>query len=228
MKHLAIVMDGNRRWAQKLGLQSWLGHKEGAKRIETAMEFCITQNIRYLSLYTFSLENFKRSEQERAYLFDLIANETEQQLPIFLKYGVRVSFLGDRSLFPLATLPAIELVEEQTKHMDRLIVNFLFCYGARQEILYGIKTILKKVKAGLLREQDITEQDISEHLWTNGIPEPDLIIRTGGAKRLSNFLLYQAAYSELHFLDCLWPELTKDHLEGAIAQYNECKRNFGT
>lgn len=228
MQHLAIVMDGNRRWAKKHGLRPWYGHKEGAKAVERVMQFCLKNNVQYLSLFTFSLENFKRSPEELGYLFDLVVREAEQQIPTFKQNGVQVRFVGDRDQFPEETRQSIEQLETQTVDQKRLIVNFLFCYGGRQEIVSGAKTLFQKIKKGLLSEEDITEKAFSDCLWTHGMPEPDLIIRTGGAQRLSGFLLYQAAYAELYFLDCLWPEITNEMLMSAAHYFYECRRNFGT
>ncbi|MGE0207034.1 MAG: polyprenyl diphosphate synthase [Candidatus Babeliales bacterium] len=228
MKHLAVIMDGNRRWAKQRGLRPWLGHRQGAESIKRIVDFCLKKGISYLSLYTFSLENFRRPESELSFLFDLIKHESLKQLDLFLKYGVRVRFVGDRSLFPDSIKPTIEKLETETGHLTNLNLNFLFCYGARQEIVGGIKKLLSKVKDGVLAEQDISEEAFSECLWTAGMPEPELIIRTGGAVRLSNFLLFQAAYSEFYFLDCLWPEIEEKHLLAAYQQFEDCKRNFGS
>jgi len=228
MKHLAVIMDGNRRWAKKKGLRSFLGHRQGAKSIKKITDFCLKKGISYLSLYTFSIENFNRSEQERSYLFELIKNEALKQLDLFLKHGVRVRFLGERSLFPESIKSTIEEIEERTKDLDKLNLNFLFCYGSRQEIVDGIKKLFQKIKQGLISENDISEKELADCLWTAGMPEPDLIIRTGGAVRLSNFLLFQAAYSELYFLDCLWPEIDETHLQGAYDKFSASQRNFGS
>lgn len=228
LRHIAFVMDGNRRWAKKRGLLASFGHKKGAQTIETVVDFCLEKGIEYLSLYTFSIENFKRSPEEKRYLFDLLIAQTRKDLSSFMSKGIRVRFIGDRALFPDDVLAAVEHIEQETALQTVLNINFLFCYGARQEIVGGIKALVKKVKAGLLSEDDITDQVVQDFLWTRGIPEPDLIIRTGGEKRLSNFLLYQAAYSEFCFLDCLWPELTVDHLNRALGSFYEVRRNFGT
>jgi undecaprenyl diphosphate synthase len=131
-------------------------------------------------------------------------------------------------LFPKSIQPIIDEIELATQHFNALQINFLFCYGSRQEIIGGIKSLIKKIKAGLISEDEISEESFFQHLWTANIPEPDLIIRTGGAVRLSNFLLYQAAYSEFYFLDCFWPDIQEQHLVGALNYFNECKRNFGT
>lgn len=227
IKHLAVIMDGNRRWAKKRLLTPWKGHQEGVEAVQRTIEFCVQKQIRYLSLYTFSLENFKRSEQEKNYLFGTIAKQAYKRLPELIKQGVRVCFIGDRALFPKDIVPTVNKVEEQTKHLDRLQVNLLFCYGAQQEIAHAVKKLFSKIKSGAISEDQLSAKLLSEHLWTHGIPEPDLIIRTGGRKRLSNFLLFQAAYSELYFLDCLWPDIRQQDLEHAIYSFEEIQRNHG-
>ncbi len=228
IKHLACIMDGNRRWAKKRGWLPWLGHREGIAAARRTIEFCLEKGIPFLSLYTFSIENFKRSKKELDFLFNILIKEVRKDLDEFIEKGVRLRFIGDRELFPKKVLFVCEEMEEKTAHLSALNLNLLFCYGARQEILNSIKTILHKIKAGIIAEKDISEHNFQEYLWTHGTPEPEIIIRTGGVKRLSNFLLYQAAYSELYFLDCLWPELSKQHLQDAITSFNNCQRNFGT
>jgi undecaprenyl diphosphate synthase len=227
VKHLAFIMDGNRRWAKNNSLDSYLGHYHGAQAAQRAVEFCLKENIKYLSLYTFSLENLKRTEQEKAYIFNLLIQETESKLEEYIQKGIRVKFIGDRLLFPESVLPTCAKIEQQTAHLNNLQVNLLFCYGARQEILDCVKRIVQKIKSGEISEDQVTDDLFSKLLWTNGTPEPDLIIRSGGQQRLSNFLLYQSAYSEFYFLDCLWPDVQMHHFEQALNQFKNCKRNFG-
>lgn len=227
IKHLACIMDGNRRWARNLGWETLKGHSEGASTVKKVIGFCLEKGISYLSLYAFSIENFNRTELEKNYLFDLIARNAQEGLEEFINKGIRVRFIGDRSLFPAQLLPVCEDIEEKTKHLNTLHLNFLFCYGARQEIIGGIKQLVRRILDGRVAEADISAEMFQGYLWTGDIPEPDLIIRTGKVRRLSNFLLYQAAYSEFYFLDCLWPELTTQHLESALASFDTCQRNFG-
>lgn len=227
MKHLAIVMDGNRRWAKKNQLQALRGHQKGSESIQTAIEVCLQEKIPYLSLYTFSLENFKRSEYELSYLFELIQRESIAQLPLFQEHNIKVRFIGDRSRFPASVIPSIETLETTTANNTALTVNFLFCYGGRQEIAAAARAVAQKVAAGVLLPEQITESILAEHMWMSDSPDPDLIIRTGGAHRLSNFLLYQAAYSELYFLDCFWPDITQELIKGALETYRTAQRNFG-
>jgi undecaprenyl diphosphate synthase len=227
MQHLACIMDGNRRYALKHGFKPWIGHQKGVDAVRVALDFCVQRNIPYLSLYTFSIENFRRSEQEKQFLFELISAMAEKHLDELLEKRIKVKFIGDRSLFPVHVTPTLEKIEHKTQYGDKLQVNFLFCYGSQQEIAYAAKEIARKVKAGELQEQEIDEKLIAEYLWTRGMPEPDLIFRTGGQQRLSNYLLFQAAYSEYYFTDQLWPALTTQDLERACSSFNIVKRNFG-
>lgn len=228
MKHLALIMDGNRRWAKRNGLRPWFGHRRGAESIKQVVNFCLKKNISYLTLYTFSIENFKRSKEECAYIFEIIKNESLKHLDLFLEHGVCVRFIGDRTLFPESIMKAIYELEERTKDLKKLNLNFLFCYGGRQELIGGIKLLIGKIKQGILTEDAINEKELESCLWTRGIPEPELIIRTGGAHRLSNFLLYQAAYSEFYFTDCLWPDIDEVHLQKACDAFELTQRNFGS
>lgn len=226
--HLACIMDGNRRWAHQRGLDPWQGHQAGIEVARKTLEFCIEKNIKYLTLYILSPENLRRSKQELDHIFDLMAQEAHKGVAEFRKQGVRVRFKGDRSLFPSQLIPLLDDFEAKTADMDTITVTLLFCYGARQEIALAVKNIARQIKEGQLQEDDICPELIAQNLLTADIPDPDLIIRTGKVSRLSNFLLFQAAYSELYMLDCLWPDVTKEHLEQAYQAYFNTKRTFGT
>jgi len=227
IKHLAVVMDGNRRWALARGMQAMLGHQEGAKAIECAVNFCLETGISYLSLYTFSLENFQRSHEEKSFLFNMMVNELEQRRDSFIEKGIKIRFIGDRTIFPIQVMPTCRKMEQATEKCDKLVLNFLFCYGAQQEIVDAVRKLVRKVKSGELDEGDLNEKVFEQALWSAGTPVPDLIIRTGGRQRLSNFLLYQAAYSEFCFLDCLWPDITIDDFKTVVHNFENSTRNFG-
>lgn len=228
MQHLALIMDGNRRWARKRGLPIWRGHKKGIDGLRAAVRFCLDSTIPYLTVYAFSTENFKRPAKELSYLFDIIAKELiSREFKDLLSQGVRVRFIGDKSLYPPQLKDAIKEVEEQTIAGSRLTLNMLFCYGGQQEIVSGIKSIVEQVGRGELSVNEITPARFASCLWMNDIPAPDLIVRTGGQQRLSNFLLYHAAYAELVFLDCYWPEITEAHLSEVVEQFRSRQRNFG-
>lgn len=227
IKHLACIMDGNRRWARLQGKLPILGHQEGVQAGRRVIQFCLEKKIPYLSFYTFSIENFRRSAQEKDFIFNIVATQGLQEVEKLRQEGVRIRFVGDRTLFPQSLISVCDTLEQQTQHCTVLQVNLLFCYGARQEIIGGIKKIIQQVKAGVLDENDINEESLRHYLWTHDFPDPDLIIRTGGVSRLSNFLLYQAAYSELYFLDCLWPDVGAQQLEQAVSFFDNAQRNFG-
>ena len=227
IKHIAIVMDGNRRWARERGFVPMSGHSEGAKSVKKVVEFCLKKNIRYASLYTFSLENFKRTETEKSFLFDLLVRESKTVLPELLEKEVRVRFVGDRTLFPDSVSQTCDFIEKKTAHLDKLTVNFLFCYGGRQEIVESARKIAHKVKAGELKEEDITDEVVAQNTWCGAIPDPEIIVRTGGEKRVSNFLLYQSAYSEFYFLDKFWPAISVQDLDGIYEDFTSRHRRFG-
>lgn len=221
-------MDGNRRWAKQRGLQPWLGHREGIKALEHTIDFCLAKNIRHLSVYTFSVENLGRPTQEKHFLFDILAQEVKDQiLKQMIEKNVRVCFVGDHSLFPTHLTPILKNIEAQTAHNTALTVHSLFCYGGRQELLAAMKNIAKDVQIRRIEPEHITEQTILDNLWSRDIPEPELIVRTGGSNRLSGFLPYQSAYSELYCTDVLWPDITEKELEKAVTYFEQCKRNFG-
>ena len=227
LNHLACIMDGNRRWAIRQGLLSFFGHRKGLDALKLVIDFCLDKQIRHLSLYTFSTENLQRPAQEQQYLFEVLAQEAAAELKEFKQKNVRMKFIGDRGLFPKSVQPLCDKIEQETAHCTGLDVNFLLCYGGRQEIIAAAQRIATDVAQGRLKVEDISPKLFEENLWTAGIPSPDLIIRTGGQKRLSNFLLYQCAYTELYFLDCMWPEISAEKLENAVDWYNQAQKNFG-
>ncbi len=226
MEHLAIIMDGNRRWAKQNGIKD-LYNDASKKSIKRSIEFCLANNIKYLSLYAFSLENFNRSKTEQILIFRLLADTIRAEQPEMIKNGVRMRFIGDRNFFPEHLKPMIESAEKETSHCNALNLNILFCYGGQQEIVQAVQAIAARVKSGTMSIEDITREEIENALWTAGIPNPSLIIRTGGVSRLSNFFTYQSAYSEMAFLDCYWPELEEMHLKKCVDTYSATKKNFG-
>lgn len=229
MQHLGIIPDGNRRWAKSNKLKSFFGHKKGLDAFKIAIKFCLKKSIKYLSIYTFSLENFNRPEVEKNYLFKLLVDESLKLLKELNKYGVRIRFIGDKSFFPKIVISSVEKMEQETKDNDKLNLNLLFCYTGQKEIISATKNIAKRVKEGLLDISQINEKSFKSSLWTGDIPSPDLIIRTskGRRARLSGFLTYLSAYSEFMFLDLLWPEITENHLESCFDDFHGVQRNFG-
>jgi len=227
IQHLACVMDGNRRWATQRGLPTLLGHKEGVKAVRAAVQFCIKNGIPHLTLYTFSLENFKRTEEEKSYMFGLVGEVANSVSDELVKEGVRICFVGDRALFPASVRDICTGVERKTASGSKLRVNLLFCYGGRQEILSSVRTLAHQVAAGTLAPDEITEDLLRNHMWMAGVPDPDLIIRTGAVMRTSNFLMFESAYSEYIFLDCMWPDMTEERFAQALVEFNQRQRRFG-
>jgi len=229
IRSLGIIMDGNRRWAKAHGFKPWIGHRQGIEPVKAVVRFCIEKNIEQVTLYTWSLENFKRPHEEQTFLFTILAQEIKsKEFEQLCAQGVRIRFIGDSTKFPIQLRDMIREIEEKTIAYTRLTMNLLFCYGGQQEILAAVQRLYDERRLIHNAPQpDITAEELEHALWSTGVQDPDLIIRTGGCVRLSNFLLYKAAYSELYFLDCYWPEVTEHHLIDAALHYVRCKRRFG-
>lgn len=220
ISHLALIMDGNRRWAKKQGMFAWLGHRQGAKNVEMVIQYCLDRKISYLSLYTFSLENLQRSQEERSYLY-LLIQEAQSRIEEFIKAGVSVRFVGDLSLVPEQVRETCLRIQQDTARCNALFCNFLFCYGSQQEIIAAVQNLIQD------GHQSVSKELLKKYFWLGDIPDPEIIIRTGGVQRLSNFLLFQAAYSEIRFLDCLWPDLTRELLDQTVQNCCQVQKNFG-
>lgn len=229
--HVAVIMDGNGRWAQKNKVNRVQGHNAGMLAMKEIIKRADVMGIKYLTVYAFSTENWKRSAEEVGGIFGLLVKYVASELEELHKNNVKVKILGDYSQIPKAAVASIEKALETTKDNTGLQFNIALNYGARQEIVRATKTIANLVAAGKLREEEITEDIIAKYLYTgdeNGnVPDPDLIIRTSGEERISNFLLWQAAYSEFAFTDSLWPDFTPDEFENIIEEYTKRNRRFG-
>jgi undecaprenyl diphosphate synthase len=228
LRHLACIMDGNRRYAKVQGMPAFWGHREGTKTVKMVIEYCLQQSIPYLSLYTFSLENFKRNALETDYVWNIMTEYLDQYAHALHEQRIKINFIGDITRFPHHVQQAIQTVQELTQYNERLHMQLLFGYGSRQEIIAAVKTIAHRVAAGVLSQHDITDDIFRNELWSHAFPDPDLIVRTGGVHRLSNFLLYQAAYSEFYFTDTFWPALTRDELSKAVDGFYSTTRNYGS
>lgn len=226
-KHVAIIMDGNRRWAKKRGLPTVAGHSEGANTLEKIADASAEMGVEFLTVYAFSTENWKRSEEEVDYLMKLLAKHIKDFDKRIKNRNVRFRLVGDINRLNEELQNGIREIEERTKNNTGLTVNIAINYGGRAEITYVAKEIAKEVKNNNLNVEEIDENIFSKYLQTKDSPDPELIIRTGGENRLSGFLLWQAAYSELYFTEVLWPDFDKDELQKAIIEYNNRKRNFG-
>ncbi len=230
IQHLACIGDGNRRWAKQRGLPPWEGHKKGIDAAKRVLEFCIEYHIPYLTLYIFSLENFRRTPEEISYLSDLMVQyaSSEQEIKNLQDNGIQVRCIGDVSLFAPRAQEAIASIQQKTAQGTKLIVNLLVGYGGQQEIVAMAKKIAQKVAHHELDPRAIDMAVVKDNLWLGDIPEPEIIIRTGYFHRLSNFLSFQSAYSELYFLDFFWPDITKKDLENILINFLKTTRNFGS
>lgn len=226
-RHLAIIMDGNGRWAQKRGLPRTMGHKQGVEAVRETVKAARDIGIEYLTLYSFSSENWNRPEAEITELFGLLRMFIRRDLADLHKNNVCVKVIGRKEGVPDDILNLLDEAQNLTKDNTAQTLVIAFNYGGRDEITDAVKRIAKEVSAGNMSIEDIGESVISNTMDTAGIPDPDLLIRTSGEIRLSNFLLWQIAYSELVFMDCLWPDFSRDDLESAIATYQGRTRKFG-
>ena len=226
-EHIAVIMDGNGRWAKKRFMPRGFGHKAGADALEQALEDADELGIKYLTVYAFSTENWKRSVEEVTGLMNLFRRFLENAIPKSNKNNVRVRVIGERSKLAPDIITAINNLEEATKANTGLQFNVAINYGGRDEIARAMKKIAEEVKDGKLSPEDITEEVISSHLDTWEIPDPDLLIRTSGEERLSNFLPWQLAYSEFYFTDTLWPDFNRDSFIEAIRHYTKRDRRYG-
>ena len=226
-QHVAVIMDGNGRWANSQGLSRIAGHKRGVDSVKSLIKSCITHEIPYLSIFAFSSENWNRSQDEVSALMDLLAQALETQTKKLNEHGVRLQLLGDLSRFSPRIQKLAAQAQDATSHNKKLIFNVAINYGGRWDIAQACRHLAKEVKAGALLPEEITEDKISEHLSTKGMPDPDLYIRTSGEYRISNFLLWQAAYAEFYFTDILWPDFDEDAFTDALIKYTDRDRRFG-
>lgn len=226
-KHIAVIMDGNGRWAQNRMMPRNFGHQEGVKRVIDIVEEASQLGIEHLTLYAFSTENWKRPEKEIEGLMKLLVYFINKELDRLNKNNVKIKTLGDISKLPKTALKEVERAIETTKNNDGLILNIALNYGGRDEIIKGVKEVVKDVQKGNISIDDINENLFSEYLYTKGQPDPDLMIRASGELRISNFLLYQIAYSEFWFSNILWPDFTKERFIEAIIDYQKRDRRFG-
>ena len=226
-KHIAIIMDGNRRWAKAKGMPGKAGHKEGAKTLEKIVRYANKIGLEYITVYAFSTENWKRTEDEVGALMTLLQNYLDDYSKRADTENIRVKILGDISVLSEGMQKSINKCMERTKNNTGVTFNIALNYGGRNEIVSAVKNIAKEVKDGNLEIEDITEEVISNNLYTKGEPDPDLVIRTSGELRTSNFLPWQIVYSEFVFLDKLWPDFTEEDLDSAILEYQRRNRKFG-
>lgn len=226
-KHIAIIMDGNGRWAQARGLVRLMGHKAGVRAVQEIVQAAREMAIPVLTLYAFSTENWKRPQDEVSGLMALLKNYLKAELDSMLKNDIQLRAIGDLHKLPPDVYAILTETIARTRDNKALILNLALNYGGRTELIQAMKDIGRKLQSGALQENEITEELVSSHLYTHGLPDPDLLIRTGGEARLSNFLLWQASYAEIYFTDTPWPEFNKESLKKALADYRQRQRRFG-
>ena len=226
-KHIAIIMDGNRRWAKEKGLKPTQGHKEGAKTLEKIVRYAKNVGIEYITVYAFSTENWKRTEEEVGALMLLLQNYLDDYSKRADTENIKIKFLGDTSALPKSMHKSIQNCLERTKSNTGITFNIALNYGGRLEIVRAVKSIAEKVKNNEITIDEINEELVSNELYTSGQPDPDLVIRTSGELRLSNFLPWQSVYSELLFVEKYWPDFNENDLDNAIIEYQKRTRNFG-
>lgn len=224
-EHIAIIMDGNGRWAKAQGLPRTAGHQQGVEIVKKITEEATRLGVKYLTLYTFSTENWNRPAAEVAALMGLILDHLEEE--IFMKNNVRFRVIGDQSRLPESVQKRLDECMERTAQNDKMTMVIALSYSSRWEITQAVKNIAQKVQEGKLSAGDISEEVICKHLNTNFMPDPDLLIRTGGELRISNYLLWQCAYTELYFCDTFWPDFDEEELCKAIVDYQSRERRFG-
>lgn len=225
--HVAIIMDGNGRWAKKRALGRLKGHEKGAEAVREALKGCEELGVQYLTLYAFSSENWSRPPEEVNHLMGLFRYFFKKELKSLLKAGIRVKFIGEIEKLPVDIQTLANQIVEESKVNTKLVLTIALSYGSQAEIVKAVRKISKRIKTGELKPDDITEELIHQNLDTADVPDPDLLVRTSGEKRLSNFLLWQSAYTELVFLDVLWPDFTKNDFAEAVAEYSSRCRRFG-
>lgn len=226
-EHIAIIMDGNGRWARRRGLPRMAGHRAGMDAIKRCLEGLKHLDVKYLTLYAFSTENWRRPKAEVDFLMNLPVQFVGRELNTLMNNNVKLGVIGDSARLPQHTRAAIAEGIEKTKNNTGMELNFALNYGAREEIIRAVRMLSHKCKDGQLDPEQIGAEDLENHLYTKGIPHPDLVIRTSGEVRISNFLLWQLAYSELSFLDILWPDFNEYYLYNAIRQFQQRSRRFG-
>lgn len=226
-RHLAIIMDGNGRWAKQKGLLRAFGHENGTKSVRITVETCAKIGVDYLTLYAFSTENWNRPKLEVDTLMKLLITSLKKELDTLQKNNIRLNCIGNIDLLPAKAKKELLAVIEKTKNNSRMTLTLALSYGSREELLNAVKIISNKVKNNIISIDTLDESIINQHLYTHNLPDVDLVIRTSGEHRISNFLLWQIAYAEFYFTDVLWPDFKEDDLYEAIISYQKRERRFG-
>jgi undecaprenyl diphosphate synthase len=225
--HLAIIMDGNGRWAEQRRLPRVLGHRKGVESVQTIVNECLALGVRYLTLYAFSSENWGRPQEEVEALMSLLGTFLKKELSQFHKLGIKLVAVGELDRLPKLISKILKDIIKETAGNDKMTLNLALSYGSRNELTRAMQTLGREIAMGALRPDELTEEDIEAALDTHGLPDPDLLIRTSGEMRISNFLLWQTAYTELYFTETLWPDFSREQLLLAIEEYSRRQRRFG-
>ncbi len=225
--HLAIIMDGNGRWAEQRRLPRILGHRKGVETVQQVVDECLDLGIGFLTLYAFSSENWGRPRQEVDALMGLLGNFLEKELKQLQQHGIRLVAIGELDRLPQATVEILKNIIEKTQHNTKMVLNLALSYGSRNELTRAMQQIGRDIAEGKLPPDELSEEDIIARLDTHDIPDPDLLIRTSGEMRVSNFLLWQIAYTELYFTEALWPDFSRQELMQALQAYSCRQRRFG-
>ena len=225
--HVAIIMDGNGRWAQLRGKERYYGHMQGVEPVRAAVRAAIRNGVRYLTLYAFSTENWGRPAEEVDALMELFCQSVVNETPELQRQGVRVAMIGDRSRFPEKVREYLEKVENETAGGEKLTLILALNYSSRSELTRAVRQLAERVAAGELTTEQIDERTVGDALYTAPYPDPDLVVRTSGEMRLSNFLLWQSSYAELYFPEVLWPDFTEADFDGALEVFAQRERRFG-
>jgi len=226
-RHLAIIMDGNGRWAEQRRLPRILGHRKGVETVQRIVDECLGLGIGYLTLYAFSSENWGRPRDEVDALMGLLGNFLKKELSQLQGRGIRLMAIGELDRLPEATSRILKDIIEKTQYNKKMVMNLALSYGSRNELTRAVRKVARDVAGGKLQPDNISEQDIGARLDTHGIPDPDLLVRTSGEMRISNFLLWQIAYTELYFTETLWPDFSREELMQAVQVYSNRQRRFG-
>ncbi|MEN8686739.1 MAG: isoprenyl transferase [Desulfuromonadales bacterium] len=225
--HLAIIMDGNGRWAEQRRLPRILGHRKGVETVQQVVDECLDLGIGFLTLYAFSSENWGRPRHEVDALMRLLGNFLEKELKQLQQHGIRLVAIGELDRLPQATFEILKNIIEKTQHNTKMVLNLALSYGSRNELTRAMQQIGRDIAEGKLPPDELSEEDIVARLDTHDIPDPDLLIRTSGEMRVSNFLLWQIAYTELYFTEALWPDFSRQELMQALQAYSRRQRRFG-
>ena len=226
-EHIAIIMDGNGRWAEKKGMPREFGHQNGVRSVKKIVEEANNCKIQYLTLYTFSVENWERPGNEVATLMSLLVQTLKDEFEELQSNNIRLNSIGDIESLPQEVSEELKNIIENTKNNSGMVLTLALSYGAKQEILNAVKNISQKVKNGIICLDNFDDSIINDHLYTKNLPNVDLLIRTGGEQRISNFLLWQIAYAELYFTDMYWPDFSQQDFTNAIIEYQKRERRFG-